>query len=205
MNATNVLVQYPAQFNCYPKFERKISRVLSSMDDFSVVYFEDGRGFIRRLLEQDSRVQRLGETDSLTQITHAILVDDGSEYMTLAKDCEERGIIVRRIKIPITRVVNIKKETEYQNVKSTPDYEYIGRGSDWGNPHAMFDGSPEEGVSTRDEVIAKFKYDFERGFLKKKKEEALSMMGKKLGCFCKPMACHGDVIAGYLNSYDDGE
>lgn len=26
-----------------------------------------------------------------------------------------------------------------------------------------------------------------------------SLRGKTLLCFCKPLACHGDVIAGYLN------
>lgn len=28
----------------------------------------------------------------------------------------------------------------------------------------------------------------------------LELKGKTLGCFCKPEACHGDVIANYLNS-----
>jgi hypothetical protein len=30
------------------------------------------------------------------------------------------------------------------------------------------------------------------------------LAGKRLGCFCKPALCHGDVLADYLNSYDDG-
>ncbi|MCG6418638.1 DUF4326 domain-containing protein [Vibrio fluvialis] len=30
-------------------------------------------------------------------------------------------------------------------------------------------------------------------------------MGKRLGCFCKPDDCHGDIIAEFLNSYDDGK
>jgi hypothetical protein len=204
MTAACVLVQYSSLFNCYSKFERKVSRILSSMDGFSVVYFEDARGFIHRMLDADSRVCRSTKVDSLEVVTHAILIDDGVEFTELASKCEESGIVVRRVKVPISRVLNIKKETEYQSVKSTPEYEYIGRGSDWGNPYAMFDGSPDEGVSTREEVIAKFKYDFERGFLKRNKEDALILMGKKLGCFCKPQSCHGDVIADFLNSYDDG-
>jgi hypothetical protein len=28
------------------------------------------------------------------------------------------------------------------------------------------------------------------------------LKGKVLGCFCKPLACHGDVIADYLNSLE---
>lgn len=204
MTPACVLIQYPALFNCYSKFERKISRILSTMEDFRVVYFEDVRGFSHRMLDGDARVTSITKIDSLESVTHAILIDDGSEFSSLEGECKNREVIVRRVKVPITRVLNIKKETEYQSVKSTPEYEYIGRGSDWGNPYAMFDGSPDEGVSSRDEVIAKFKYDFERGFLKKNKEDALALMGKKLGCFCKPQSCHGDVIAEFLNSYDDG-
>lgn len=28
----------------------------------------------------------------------------------------------------------------------------------------------------------------------------LALKGKRLGCFCKPKACHGEVIAEYLNT-----
>lgn len=31
------------------------------------------------------------------------------------------------------------------------------------------------------------------------KKAVLSLKGKKLGCFCKPLACHGDVIKEYLD------
>lgn len=30
-----------------------------------------------------------------------------------------------------------------------------------------------------------------------------SLKGKRLVCFCKPKACHGDVIKEYLDSLDD--
>ena len=66
-----------------------------------------------------------------------------------------------------------------------------GRGSKWGNPYAI----GEHG--TRDEVIEAY-----RRFLWKQIrsgdvtiEDLLELDGKRLGCFCKPQACHGDVIA----------
>lgn len=31
------------------------------------------------------------------------------------------------------------------------------------------------------------------------KQRILELKGKKLGCFCKPKQCHGDVIVRYLN------
>lgn len=68
---------------------------------------------------------------------------------------------------------------------------YIGRGSRWGNPYAI----GEHG--TRDEVIETYRH-----FLWKQIrsgdvtiEDLLELDGKRLGCFCKPQACHGDVIA----------
>jgi len=67
---------------------------------------------------------------------------------------------------------------------------YIGRGSMWGNPFAI----GEHG--TREEVIELFRNHLwkmiKNGAITK--EHLLSLDGKKLGCFCKPQACHGDVI-----------
>lgn len=31
------------------------------------------------------------------------------------------------------------------------------------------------------------------------KADALQLRGKVLGCHCKPLACHGDILADYLN------
>ena len=55
------------------------------------------------------------------------------------------------------------------------------------------------------EVIRKYKYDFDNDkFPNKSKSEVTKLAGKRLGCFCKPAACHGDILADYLNSLDDG-
>lgn len=67
---------------------------------------------------------------------------------------------------------------------------YIGRGSKWGNPyHIGRDG-------TREEVIQKYR-KYLWGLIKSgnlTKEDFLELEGKRLGCFCKPLPCHGDVI-----------
>jgi len=89
-----------------------------------------------------------------------------------------------------TTVVHIKKEA----------YDvYIGRaghGQDgtFGNPHERFG---------RLENIRRFKTYFydriknDRAFANK----VIKLRGKRLGCFCRPeKACHGDVIAEYLDS-----
>lgn len=63
---------------------------------------------------------------------------------------------------------------------------YIGRGSQWGNPFVI----GEDG--DRDEVIAKYEEWIRRqSHLLLKLPE---LIGCRLGCFCKPKACHGDVL-----------
>jgi hypothetical protein len=89
----------------------------------------------------------------------------------------------------ITTVVNLKIES----------YDaYIGRGSPFGNPFKIGkDGD-------REEVIRKFKHYFvERLKDQVFKKKLLELRGKRLGCYCAPLACHGDVIAGFLNKLDD--
>ena len=64
---------------------------------------------------------------------------------------------------------------------------YIGRPSKWGNPFAIGrDGD-------RQQVIAKFRaWVVEQPDLMADLHE---LRGKRLGCFCAPLACHGDVLA----------
>ncbi len=78
----------------------------------------------------------------------------------------------------MTTVVHCKKE---------PYDVYIGRGSKWGNPFKIgIDG-------TREDVIAKYcDYIAARPDLLNAVGE---LKGKILGCWCKPLACHGDVLA----------
>jgi len=77
----------------------------------------------------------------------------------------------------MTRVVHCKKEK----------YDvYIGRPSKFGNPFEI----GKDG--TRKEVIEKY-----RKYILSNKELMDSLHeleGKVLGCWCKPQACHGDVL-----------
>lgn len=77
-------------------------------------------------------------------------------------------------------------ETQVVNVIQRNFDVYIGRPSPWGNPFIIGkDGS-------RKEVIDKYET-----WIREQPEllAALpSLIGKKLGCHCKPLACHGDVL-----------
>jgi len=64
---------------------------------------------------------------------------------------------------------------------------YIGRPSKWGNPFVIGRDGDRAGV------IKKY-----REWIVKQPELMAAMgelRGKKLGCFCAPSACHGDVLA----------
>lgn len=198
----NVLILYPAELASQSKFNRKVGKILSRIDRFSIVFPHDDNNLIQEFFRDRPNITLSQASDwSSCAITHAIVFDDGEVFQEEVRALKDMGIPVREIQVKITRVVNIKKETRFASQRSNPSYEYIGRGSYWGNPYSMF----AEGES-REEVIRKFKYDFDFDkFPNKKKSEVYKLAGKRLGCFCKPDACHGDVLASFLNSWDDGQ
>ena len=65
---------------------------------------------------------------------------------------------------------------------------YVGRPSKWGNPYLIGrDG-------TRDEVIKKYEQ-----WLAKSGLDVTELRGKDLVCWCKPLACHADVLMKLAN------
>ncbi|MFM2611731.1 DUF4326 domain-containing protein [Vibrio campbellii] len=195
-----LLILYPEEFKAYSKFERKLSNILKSVSQLQVMFEHDSNGFISRFFDGKSEAKLEKTKFNESEYTHAIVFSDGEEFVEEVENLSQQGVKLRRIKIKITRVVNIKTDANYNGRHSTASYEYIGRGSYWGNPYAMpYDGD-------REEVIRKFKYDFDYDkLLNREKSQCYSLAGKRLGCFCKPESCHGDVIADFLNSWDDGE
>lgn len=73
---------------------------------------------------------------------------------------------------------------------------YIGRGSLFGNP--FFIGRDGD----RGLVIKKYRAWFtERLEDMNFKEAVLSLKGKRLGCYCSPKPCHGDILVEYLEGF----
>jgi ribA/ribD-fused uncharacterized protein len=71
------------------------------------------------------------------------------------------------------------------NIKNATYDVYIGRGSIWGNPFRI-------GEYTREQSIEKYRqYAHESAIIKSNLHK---LKGKVLGCYCKPLACHGDVL-----------
>jgi len=78
------------------------------------------------------------------------------------------------------------KEGKDVNLRKERYDVYIGRGSKWGNPFRI----GEDG--NRDDVIRKY-----REYILKRKDLLMDLhelKGKVLGCFCNPLACHGDIL-----------
>ncbi len=70
----------------------------------------------------------------------------------------------------------------------------IGRPGLFGNPFPIW-----KFKSRKDCIVAFKKYFYDRiKHDRKFKKEVLALKGKVLGCWCKPKACHGDVIIEYL-------
>jgi hypothetical protein len=199
----NILFYYPSLFNCESKFDRKVKSIVKNLTDFKVCYLHDENKLLTNLLgSNDFDVATTAiENIDFSEITHAIVFDDGESFQEELVLLKEHGIALRIISIKTTKVINIKRESQYQGLKSTANYEYIGRGSYWGNPYSLYEDGDD-----RDEVIRKYKYDFDyEKFPNKEKIEVHKLTGKTLGCFCKPSSCHGDVLANYLNAHDDGK
>jgi hypothetical protein len=74
-----------------------------------------------------------------------------------------------------------------------PGAVYIGRPSIWGNPFAI------DSNNTREAVILKYhQYILNKPELITKARQELR--GRDLVCFCKPQACHGDILLEIANS-----
>jgi hypothetical protein len=78
---------------------------------------------------------------------------------------------------------------------------YIGRS--WaGLPQSVFHNPFHVGKDgTRDEVLAKFAAYFyapEQKSLRDLALYAINVDREILGCWCYPLPCHGDIIAGYV-------
>lgn len=86
-------------------------------------------------------------------------------------------------------------KTTVVNVKTTADFDvFIGRPSHWGNPYVIGrDGN-------RETVIEKFALYVANQKSNLIIEARTALRGKKLGCYCAPKACHGDLWASWADS-----
>ena len=93
----------------------------------------------------------------------------------------------------MTTVIHIRDTP--QGYKDNPDYVYIGRPSKWGNPYPVSMGRTRcielcrEYITSKPELMA----------------DLHELKGKTLVCYCKPQACHGDVLAELAEDEDEAK
>ena len=96
-----------------------------------------------------------------------------------------------------SKVVHCKKEK----------YDvYIGRPTKWGNPYTHIqDGKTlaKYVVEDRNAAVNAYREYITNGDGKHLLNDLHELKGGKiLGCWCKPQACHGDVLLELLEEYD---
>lgn len=76
---------------------------------------------------------------------------------------------------------------------------YIGRPSKWGNPFSHLPNTlAEYRVATREEALAKY-----REWIQTQPDLMAALpelKDKRLGCWCRPKTCHGDVLVELLEA-----
>lgn len=87
----------------------------------------------------------------------------------------------------------MKSQTVIVNKRFEQYDIYIGRPSKWGNPFSHLDNTRAEfHVATRQDAVEAYrKWILTQSDLLNSLGE---LEGKRLGCWCKPLACHGDVL-----------
>lgn len=197
MNKT-IFIAYPKNFKNARLFAEKTNKILSRIDGFKIITTLDHNNLLKdkfsgiAITESGLRKRNSEIRRTLSKADYFIAFWDGTELDQYIYNAHLLEISSRIVTIETTKVSNKDRGDEYDI--------YIGRGTPWGNPFAI----GHDGM-TREDVIEKYRIFFNDNFANnpEKLKELKSLRNKTLGCHCKPAACHGDIIADFLNSLDD--
>lgn len=97
--------------------------------------------------------------------------------------------------------------TNVVNLRYSPYDTYIGRAGKgesgyYGNPHVIGLCKICNRIHDREDSIKEYKTYFYKRLEEDVmfKVNVMLLKGQTLGCFCKPLSCHGDIIIEYLNN-----
>ncbi|BAO89041.1 DUF4326 domain-containing protein [Caballeronia cordobensis] len=202
-NKTILLVALSEGFAFPRVFAEKMDRIIGNLGDAEVVVVQDTRSIAQNYCDERGLTTRAERVNSrmaaksvVTACTHVVVFWGGTD---LADIIYFSRLLQRHLRIVPLRITTVR------NKKNNEEFDvYIGRGTRWGNPYEI--GRGPEGLS-REEVIQRYKEHFETEILPdpERRSAVLALRGYRLGCFCAPLPCHGDVIAAYLNEYVDQE
>lgn len=92
-------------------------------------------------------------------------------------------------------------ETRAVNLRREPYDVYIGRA---GKGQDGYFGNPYSVQQYGERALSLYASHFQRRLDNDHefRRRVLELRGKRLGCFCKPRPCHGDVIATWVNEQE---
>lgn len=110
-------------------------------------------------------------------------------------------------------VANIRPQYKnlFEWIRNKEENVYIGRGrvvfidgiryplydSIWANPYKITPEQPREIVLDKYREYVEKKINQDKSLI----SELLKLKGKKIGCWCKPECCHGDVLVELIDKY----
>jgi hypothetical protein len=75
----------------------------------------------------------------------------------------------------------------------------IDRATKWGNPYPITD------TDSRDAVLFKYTWYIVNAMENKELNITELTDARRLGCWCKPKACHGDILKKAIEQYNDNQ
>ena len=199
---TCLLIAFSKAFAFRRLFEKKIAKLLINFIPDQIELCQDDLLIATHFFAEKNiatKTATLGHArsalkKSLEKYTHILVFWDGEDLTDIVYFAKLLHKNLRIVPVQLTTIKNKDKGEKYD--------VYIGRGTPWGNPFPIGYG---EGGDSREVVIEKYRRYFEDELLKDpaRLQALLSLRGYRLGCHCKPLACHGDIIAAYLNSVED--
>jgi hypothetical protein len=200
-HSSRLLIALSKGFAFQILFEEKVSKLLATFTPDAIEVFQDDSFIAKRFFEDKSveiettslQNTRTGIKKIVNRFTHIVVFWDGDDLTEIVYFAKLFGKNLRIIPVQLAKVRNKDREERFD--------VYIGRGTPWGNPFPIGLGGTGD---SREVVIEKYKtYFFDDVISNPEKRKALlSLRGYRLGCHCKPLACHGDIIASFLNSYE---
>ena len=127
-------------------------------------------------------INNVDNVDNVTYVTNVSVKNIRPRYENLQKWIEDDN----NVYIGRKGVVFIDK------------IRYPPKDSIWANPYKISENMP------REKVLVMYKLYIEEKLQKNPNliTELLKLKGKKLGCWCKPECCHGDILVEMINKYD---
>ncbi len=193
----NVAVAISADINCAEVVFNKLDSMVKNLGDFEITSINDKNQILEKYAKARGKKvtaksfnNRVGARQALANATHVIVFWSGHDLSEIIFVASINKLPLKISPFAITSVVN-KDSGQLFDI-------YIGRGSPLGNPFPIEHGTDKD----RAHVIERYREYFHEKILTDPSMAKYleSLRGLKLGCHCKPAACHGDIIAEYLNS-----